>query len=99
MSIHLNGANRVMSSRIVTIGLIDQALVHPREVFSEAVREKAAKVIVAHNHPAGVLYPSDEDIAITKNLLRAADILGILLLDHIILAEEGYFSFREEGLL
>jgi len=97
--IHLNGANRVVSNRVVTIGLIDQALVHPREVFSEAVREKAAKVIVAHNHPAGALLPSDEDIAITKNLEKAAEILGITLLDHIIIAEDGYFSFREEGLL
>jgi len=99
VSIHLNGANKIISSKIVTIGLIDQALVHPREVFSEAVRIKAAKVIVAHNHPAGALYPSDEDMAVTKNLVRAADILGIVMLDHIIIAEDGYFSFREEGLL
>ena len=99
MSIHLNGANRIVSSNIVSIGLIDQTLVHPREVFSEAVRVKAAKVIVAHNHPAGALYPSEEDVEITKKLSRASAILGIILLDHIIITEEGYFSFREEGLL
>ena len=99
MSIHLNGANRVVSSRVVSIGLIDQTLVHPREVFSEAVRVKAAKIIVAHNHPAGALYPSDEDVEITKKLCRASAILGIALLDHIIVTEDGYFSFREEGLL
>jgi DNA repair protein RadC len=97
--INLNGGNRVISSRVVTIGLVDQALVHPREVFSDAVKERAAKVIVAHNHPAGVLSPSEEDIQITKNLLHASQILGIAFLDHIIVTEEDYYSFREEGLL
>ncbi|UCB45397.1 MAG: DNA repair protein RadC [Spirochaetota bacterium] len=97
--INLNGGNRVISSRVVTIGLVDQALVHPREVFSEAVKERAAKVIVAHNHPAGVLSPSEEDIQITKNLLSASKILGITFLDHIIVTEDDYYSFREEGLL
>jgi DNA repair protein RadC len=97
--INLNGGNRVISSRVVTIGLVDQALVHPREVFSEAVKESAAKVIVAHNHPAGVLSPSEEDIQITKNLLNASQILGIAFLDHIIVTDEDYYSFREEGLL
>jgi len=99
LCIHLNGANRVVANRVVTIGLIDQALVHPREVFSEAVSNKAAKVIVAHNHPAGGLLPSDEDKSITKNLQKASEILGITFLDHIIISEEGYFSFREEGML
>jgi DNA repair protein RadC len=97
--VHLNGANRVVSSTLVSIGLIDQTLVHPREVFSEAVRIKAAKVIVAHNHPAGVLYPSDEDVEITKKLCMASTILGIALIDHIIITDGGYFSFKEEGLL
>ena len=82
-----------------TIGLIDQALVHPREVFSEAVSKRVTKVIVAHNHPAGVLLPSDEDIAITENLKQASEILGIALLDHLIITEDGYFSFREAGML
>jgi DNA repair protein RadC len=99
MSIQLNGANRVVSCRVVSIGLIDQTLVHPREVFSEAVRVKAAKVIVAHNHPAGALHPSEEDLEVTKKLCLASTILGIGLLDHIIITEDGYFSFREEGLL
>jgi len=89
----------VLSRKVVTVGLVDQALVHPREVFSEAVKERAAKIIVAHNHPAGILSPSPEDIKITKNLLEASRILGICFLDHIIVTEEGYFSFREEGML
>jgi DNA repair protein RadC len=99
VSLNLDGANRVLSSRIVTIGLVDQALVHPREVFCEAVKERAVKIIVAHNHPAGILGPSPEDIRITNNLLEASRILGITLVDHIIVTEDGYYSFREQGLL
>lgn len=97
--ISLNGGNRLISKRIVTIGLLDQALVHPREVFAEAIRERAAKVIVAHNHPAGDNAPSKEDVKVTENLAQAASILGIEFLDHIIITESGYFSFREEGFL
>lgn len=99
MCISLNGGNRVISSRIITIGIADQALVHPREVFTEAVRERASKIIVAHNHPSNGLSPSEEDIQTTKNLVQAAGILGIGFLDHIIVSTNGYFSFREEGLL
>lgn len=99
ISITLNGGNRLISKRVVTIGLLDQALVHPREVFAEAIRERAAKVIVAHNHPAGDNAPSKEDIKVTENLSQAASILGIEFLDHIIITETGYFSFREEGFL
>ena len=99
VAVNLNGGNRMLSTKVVTIGLLDQALVHPREVFSEAVKDRAAKLIVAHNHPAGGLVPSAEDIQITKNLLKASRILGIPLLDHIIVSEEGYMSFREEGLM
>jgi DNA repair protein RadC len=99
VAIDLNGAGKVISTRIVTIGLVDQALVHPREVFAEAVRERAARVIVVHNHPAGALIPSEEDISVTKNLIKASKILGIALIDHIIVSDEGYFSFREENML
>jgi DNA repair protein RadC len=97
--ITLNGGNRLLSKRIVTIGLLDQALVHPREVFAGAIEERAAKVIVAHNHPAGDNAPSREDIKVTENLARAASILGIEFLDHLIVTKSGYFSFREEGFL
>ena len=99
ISITLNGGNRLISKRVITIGLLDQALVHPREVFAEAIRERAAKVIVAHNHPAGDNSPSKEDVKVTENLSQAASILGIEFLDHIIITDTGYFSFREEGFL
>jgi len=97
--ISLNGGNRLISRRVVTIGLVDQALVHPREVFSEALKERAAKLIVAHNHPAGDVRPSSEDIKVTQTLVKASSILGIDLLDHVIVSQNRYFSFREEGLL
>jgi DNA repair protein RadC len=97
--ISLNGGNRIISRRVITIGLLDQSLVHPREVFADALGERAAKIIVAHNHPAGDAHPSKEDLQVTEKLARAALILGIELLDHVIITESGYFSFREEGLL
>jgi len=99
LCVNLNGANRIISNRVITIGLVDQTLIHPREVFSDAVKERAAKVIVAHNHPAGILSPSEEDIKITRSLQEASKVLGITLLDHIILTKDGYFSFKEEGLM
>ncbi len=97
--ITLNGANRLIARRVITIGLADQALVHPREVFAQALVERAAKVIVAHNHPAGDLRPSGEDVQVTEKLAGAASLLGLELLDHLIVCRQGYFSFREEGLL
>ncbi len=97
--ITLNGGNRLISRRVITIGLADQALVHPREVFSEALKERAAKIIVAHNHPAGDVSPSSEDMRVTETLAKASSILGLDLLDHVIVSGGRYFSFREEGLL
>jgi DNA repair protein RadC len=97
--ITLNGGNRIISKRVVTIGLLDQALVHPREVFADAIKERAAKIIVAHNHPAGDTSPSKEDVKVTENLAKAASILGLEFLDHVIVTQSGYFSFREEGFL
>ncbi len=99
VALNLNGGNRVLSTCVVSVGLVDQSLVHPREVFSEAVRERAARVIVCHNHPGGALAPSEEDIGVTRSLLKASRVLGIALLDHVIVSDEGYFSFREGGLM
>ena len=84
---------------MVSIGLVDKALVHPREVFSDAIKLRASRVIVAHNHPAELLEPSEEDLKITENLVRAGSILGIELLDHIIITTAGYYSFRENSLI
>jgi DNA repair protein RadC len=93
--VSINGANEVMTVRVVTIGLINKSHVHPREVFADVIAERASAVIVAHNHPSGELNPSKEDIQITKRLKEAADILGLNLLDHIIFNTNGYYSFAE----
>ena len=95
----INGANEVINVRVVSIGLIDRSPVHPREVFADALVDRASAVIVAHNHPAGSLDPSVADIEVTSQLKAAGNVLGIALLDHIIFNRNGYFSFLEAGRL
>ena len=93
--ISLNGANEVIAVRTVSVGLVNQTQVHPREVFADPITDRAAAVIVAHNHPSGSLSPSSDDKEITRRLREAGAILGINLLDHIIFTSKGYFSFIE----
>ncbi len=95
----INGANEILNIRVVTIGLIDRTPVHPREVFADALSDRASGIIVAHNHPSGGLEPSPSDINITAQLKAAGAIVGIDLLDHIIFNRTGYFSFLEDGRL
>jgi DNA repair protein RadC len=95
----INGANEILNIRVVSIGLIDRSPVHPREVFADALSDRASAVIVAHNHPSGGLEPSPSDIAVTEQLKAAGAIVGIELLDHIIFNRTGYFSFLEAGTL
>jgi len=95
----LNGAHELIATRIVSVGLVNRTVVHPREVYADPITDRACAVIVAHNHPSGRLDPSSEDRDITRRLKEAADTLGIALLDHIIFSSEGYFSFVEHGLL
>lgn len=95
----INGANEILSIRVVSIGLIDRAPVHPREVFADALSDRASGVIVAHNHPSGGLEPSASDIEVTAQLKAAGSVVGITLLDHIIFNRKGYFSFLESGRL
>jgi DNA repair protein RadC len=99
MCLSLNGANEVIGNRVVTVGLLNSSQVHPREVFAEVISDRAASVILAHNHPSGVLKPSTEDITLTEQMVEAGKILGIPVLDHIIISKKGYFSFKEEGFL
>lgn len=97
--VSLNGANEIIATRVVSIGILTKALVHPREVFSDAIKERAASIIIAHNHPSGNVSPSKEDILITNRLYEAGAILGIKLLDHIILVPSGaYFSFVQNDI-
>jgi DNA repair protein RadC len=95
----INGANEILNIRVVSMGLIDRSPVHPREVFADALTDRASAIVVAHNHPSGGLEPSPSDIDITAQLKDAGRIIGIELLDHIIFSRSGYFSFLEEGRL
>lgn len=99
VAISLSGAHEVIRIRTVSIGLLASCPVHPREIFVGAIRDSAYSVIVAHNHPSGDPTPSEEDKRVTQQLRDAARTLGIRLLDHIVFARRGYFSFQEAGLL
>jgi len=95
----LNGANELIEKRIITIGLLDNSPVHPREVFADAIGDRAASVIFAHNHPAGDPNPSDADLRMHDQLTEAAKILGLRVLDHVIVTRSGHFSFQTAGLI
>ena len=97
--IHLDARNRVKFLELVSIGILNASLVHPREVFCRAVRECSAQIILAHNHPSGDVEPSHEDIMTTKRLVQAGEILGIKVIDHIIYSRAKFCSFTEQGIL
>lgn len=95
----INGANEILNIRVISIGLVDRTPVHPREVFADALSDRASAIIVAHNHPTGSLQPSPNDIEVTGQLKSAGTVVGIALLDHIIFNQKGYYSFLESGRL
>jgi DNA repair protein RadC len=99
ISLSLNGAHEVQAVRIVTVGLVNKTIVHPREVFADLIQDRAAAFCVAHNHPSGQLENSPEDDEITDRLQAAARILGLQFIDHIIFSESSWWSFRENGRL
>lgn len=95
----LNGAHELIHTRVVTIGLLNKTQVHPREVFADALVDRAAAIIVAHNHPSGELEPSTADIEVTRQLVNAGKILGVAVLDHIVFGESGFVSLAERGVV
>ena len=97
LCVTVNGANEVINTHTVAVGTMDNVSFDPREVFSRAVAEKASGIILAHNHPEGDLKPSDADREMTFRIQKAGEIVGILLLDHIIFSRNNYFSFAEHG--
>ena len=99
MIIMLNTKHRVIAKKVISIGHLQASLVHPREMFKEAIRRSSAAVILVHNHPSGDLTPSRDDIATTERLKEVGDMIGIDVLDHIIIGDNRYLSFREQGLL
>lgn len=88
----LDGANRLIAKRIITIGTLTASLVHPREVFADAIADRAASIIVAHNHPSGTLTASSADSEVTQRLEEAGVVLGIKLVDHLIISSSGHLS-------
>jgi len=99
LTITLDGASHIINTRTVFIGTLNQSLVHPREVFADAIADRAAGIIIAHNHPSGTLEASRADVSITQRLKEVSKLVGIELLDHVILSKHGYYSFSDEGLL
>jgi len=95
--ISLNGANEIQKIHLISQGIINKTLVHPREVFADLIAERVSSAILAHNHPSGNLNPSSEDRNITQRLKEAGSILGIEILDHLVFSERGYYSFLEQG--
>lgn len=95
----LDGRQKVLAQRVVTIGLLDTVLTHPREVFAEPLTDRAASIIIAHNHPSGEAAPSLQDIKATQQLVAAGILLGIPLRDHVIITSKGHYSFRQHSLL
>lgn len=95
----LNTKNQVLDRETISIGTLNSSTVHPREVFKAAIRRSAAAVILYHNHPSGDPTPSEQDIAVTKRLVEAGDIIGIGVLDHLVIGDNRFTSFKAKGLL
>ena len=93
----LNGAHELIGLNVVSIGLVNRALAHPREVFADPIKERATAIVLAHNHPSGNLEPSTDDIEVTTRLRKAGALLGIEVLDHLIFSADGYRSMQENG--
>lgn len=98
VTLHLNGKNQIICKDTVSIGSLNQSIVHPREVFKTALLSNAAAMVLIHNHPSGDPNPSSEDRNITSRLKEAGDLLGIRVMDHIIIGDD-YYSFVEAGLM
>ena len=95
----LDTKNRVNGIHMVSIGSLNAAIVHPREVFKAAILANSAAIAIGHNHPSGESTPSREDCEITKRLTEAGDILGIRVLDHVVIGQNDYYSFADRGMM
>jgi DNA repair protein RadC len=94
----LNIRMRLIGVEVVSIGTLSATLVHPREVFFQAIRRKASSLIAVHNHPSGDLNPSKDDLLLTQKLIEASSLVDIPLVDHLIISEQGFHSLRENGM-
>ena len=96
-AIYLDANKKVIEEKLIFIGTVNYSLVHPRDIFKEALILNASSIICVHNHPSGEVNPSKEDISITKQIKDAGDIIGIKLIDHVIVSKDKYYSFLENG--
>ena len=97
--ITLNGGHEIIKIHLISVGTVNKTIIHPREVFREAIKENASSIVICHNHPSGNCAPSDEDIETTKYLIEASNLIGIPILDHIIFDCDSYYSFLEHEFL
>jgi DNA repair protein RadC len=95
LSVMLTSKNHLIGVETVSVGSISSAIIKPRDVFKSAILANAASIILCHNHPSGDLVPSDSDIEITKHLIEAGELLGVRVLDHLIISNQGYKSLRD----
>lgn len=95
----LDARNRILARHVAAVGSLTACIVHPREVFAPLIRDRAAATILIHNHPSGDPSPSAEDLELTERLTQAGRLLGIIVLDHLVVGNDGYYSFRDAGRL
>jgi DNA repair protein RadC len=98
-ALFLDTKNRILKEELVSIGTLNESLIHPRELFNSAVQASCNSVIIVHNHPSGDCVPSENDKEVTKVLVEAGEIMGIKVLDHIIIGKEGFMSLKETGVM
>jgi len=99
VAFYLDSRNLIIKKEIISIGTLNASLVHPREIFEPAIKNLSAQIIIAHNHPSGDCQPSEDDILLTKKLIEVGNILDIKIIDHIVVTNNNYFSFRENRLI
>ena len=94
--VYLNTQNQILACKTLFIGTLDRSIIHPREIFKEAVENSASRLIAVHNHPGGSLKASDQDLEVTQMLMETGSMMGIPLLDHLIITNQGYCSLRQK---
>lgn len=99
MAIFLDARGQVITDETIAVGTVSEVLVHPREVFHPAIRHRASAMIIIHNHPTGELTPSGADLSLTRDLVKTGEIIGISVQDHLIVSENGYYSFRQNRVI
>ena len=95
----VNYKNQIHLKQLISVGTVNESIIHPREVFKGMVVANASAIILVHNHPSGVLDPSDDDITVSKRLIDAGVLMGIPVLDHVIVSDTGFLSCKEDGYL